>query len=408
MDGTTAVAPQGVLFRAPHRAMFLAGMLAVLLSFALWAWVLIARLGWWAMPQWVLPVSWVHALLSLGAAFPFFIFGFLLTAMPRWQAVESPPRKAWLPGWRLLVAGWALMLPGLWLPGLALLALLVVLAGWCVLAAALWQVAFRSPAAPLHARAAWFGVGGGVVALLAWLVVLGGGGAGWARVAIEAGLWWFLLPVFVSVCHRMIPFFSSSIIPGYALWRPAWALHLLLAAAVVHGALAMAALGQWSWLVDAPAALVALMLSVRWRPLAAQRVRLLGMLHFGFAWLGVAWLLYAVQSALALAGIHVFAHAPLHALAVGFFASILLAMVSRVTLGHSGRPLLADGPTWALFLVLQAVAVLRVGADLLPFLPWAPAMAVAVAVGGWLAVFGVWALRYLPIYLRPRSDGGEG
>ncbi|THF64380.1 NnrS family protein [Pseudothauera rhizosphaerae] len=394
------------LFLAPHRAMFLSGGVMLLLVFLLWAAELAARAGLAPSPGWSLPPGWAHALMTVGGIFPFFIFGFLFTAMPRWQGLGDIAQERWLGSWRILAGGWAAVLVGLWVPLVLPIGLVAVLLGWVRLAAVLWRVAFRSQPDPLHARATWLGLAGGGASLLAWLIFALGGGAFWARAGIEAGVWWFLLPVFFSVCHRMVPFFSSNIVPDYVIVRPRWALLLVLAASAVHGALAMAGLNGWTWAVDVPAGAVALWLCVRWRPIAAQRVRLLGMLHIGFAWLGVALLLLALQAAGAQLGWYGLGLAPLHALALGFFGSILLGMVSRVTLGHSGRPLAADTLTWSLFLALQGVVALRMLADLAPALlsPWL----MLAAVAGWLGIFIAWAARYLPIYLRPRVDGRAG
>ena len=54
--------------------------------------------------------------------------------------------------------------------------------------------------------------------------------------------------------------------------------------------------------------------------------------------------------------------APLHALTAGYLGATLLAMVTRVAAGHSGRPLAADGLAWGLYWTLQTAAMLRVGA----------------------------------------------
>ena len=59
----------------------------------------------------------------------------------------------------------------------------------------------------------------------------------------------------------------------------------------------------------------------------------------------------------------------------------------------------------ALALALHGVALVRVLADLLP----AAHDALLVLAGlGWLAVFGPWVARLLPIYLKPRADGRPG
>jgi uncharacterized protein involved in response to NO len=204
----------------------------------------------------------------------------------------------------------------------------------------------------------------------------------------------------------MIPFFSSSALPKYEVVRPDWTLRVLVGASVVHGALAMADAAAWAWPADLLAAGTALWLSWKWQLRRSFAVRLLAMLHLGFVWLGVGWLLSGVQGLLHTAGIITLGLAPLHALAVGYFATMTLAMVSRVTLGHSGRPLVADGLTWRLALGLHGVAALRVLADVLPA-GLAPPLLVA-AGAGWLIVFLPWTLRLVPIYLTRRSDGREG
>lgn len=397
---------QNVLFVAPHRPMFLTGGVMLLVGFALWAIELGARIGLGSPVGWTLPGGWMHALLVSLGVFPFFIFGFLFTAMPRWQGMADLPRQRWLRPWVLLASGWALVVIGLALPGVLAVGLLTLLAGWVMVVRVLWDVAHQPRADRMHARMTCWGVIGGGASLAAWLVLALGGDAVWARVAINLAIWCFLVPVFVSVCHRMIPFFSSGIIPDYVMVRPRWALGVLVGASVAHGLLAMAGFGTLTWIVDLPAAATALWLSYQWRLLPALKVRLLGMLHIGFAWLGIAFLLFAIQGAVAVSGHHLLGMAPLHLLGLGYFGSIMLAMVSRVTLGHSGRPLQADRLTWGLFLGLQFIVLLRVLADLVPW-SWSGGFMFAAALG-WLGIFVAWASRYLPIYVRPRVDGKAG
>ena len=89
-----------ILFAAPHRSMFLAGAVQALLAFAPWAWELLARTGLFAGPAWPWPPAWVHALWAAYGIFPFFVFGFLMTVIPRWQGLPDTPggaaRRPWL------------------------------------------------------------------------------------------------------------------------------------------------------------------------------------------------------------------------------------------------------------------------------------------------------------------------
>ncbi|HRQ58030.1 MAG TPA: NnrS family protein [Azoarcus taiwanensis] len=403
-ESTPSVTP--TLFAAPHRPMFFAGAVLLLASFALWILELLARTGVIGPLGWLLPAGWVHGLLMASGVLPFFMYGFLLTAMPRWQGQGDLTRGRWLPAWYLLASGWALVLVGAFIPGVIVVALLLVALGWAWLLRVFWQVAYAEVADGLHARITAWGMVGGLVAVLLWLLAVSTGRLHLAHSALQVAVWWSLLPVFLAVSHRMVPFFSSSVSPGYTITRPRWALWALVGASVGHGLLLVSGFERWLWVVDFPGAAVALWLSAVWLRGARMAVRLLAMLHIGFAWLGVGLALSALQSIAALSGVSLGAYAPLHVILVGYFGGMLFAMVSRVTLGHSGRPLQADGSTWALFLGLQAVVLLRALADLVPGTLGAGVMLVAAVL--WLGTFGAWALRYLPIYWRPRVDGKPG
>ncbi|WP_374243914.1 NnrS family protein, partial [Zoogloea sp.] len=394
-----------ILFAAPHRPMFLAGAVQIVLVFLPWLWELLARSGAVAGPAWPWPPGWVHGLWAAYGVFPFFVFGFLMTAMPRWQGMPDTPGSAARAPWLGLVGGWLAFDLGLlagagWLQaaGLAL-----VLGGWLRALAVLRPVAFRAGKPRLHPGSAWLALAAGAVGLAAWIVFALTGAPLAARAGLSIGVYGLLAPLFMVVSHRMIPFFSGSALPRYEVVRPDWTLRVLLGVSATHGLLDIAGMAAWAWPADLLGAGTALWLSWKWQLRRSFEVRLLAMLHIGFAWLGVAWLLAGGQGLLHLAGLDALGLAPLHALAVGYFATMTLAMVSRVTLGHSGRPLVADGLTWRLALGLHGVAALRVLADVLPA-GLAPPLLVA-AGAGWLIVFLPWTLRLVPIYLTRRSDG---
>jgi uncharacterized protein involved in response to NO len=133
--------------------------------------------------------------------------------------------------------------------------------------------------------------------------------------------------------------------------------------------------------------------------------RQLAMLHVGFAWLGAAWLLHALQSALAAGGVDALGLAPTHALTIGFLSTLALAMVSRVSSGHSVRRSAQDDLTWNVFLLLQAAALARIAADI-----WTGAYATLLATAAWLwlACFAAWAWRYMPYYWERSAHGRTG
>jgi uncharacterized protein involved in response to NO len=98
--------------------------------------------------------------------------------------------------------------------------------------------------------------------------------------------------------------------------------------------------------------------------------------------------------------------APLHALTIGCFATLMVGMATRVTLGHSGLPMKVDMTIKLMFAGMQLAAVLRVLADMLP--AQSRLWLYFAAAAAWLACLLPWVLRYLPVYWRPRADGRAG
>jgi len=90
---------------------------------------------------------------------------------------------------------------------------------------------------------------------------------------------------------------------------------------------------------------------------------------------------------------------------MGCLASLMLAMVTRVSCGHSGRPLVADNLMWGLFGALQLATLLRIAG--------AAQSSHAQAVLGvtatlWAAIMLTWGTRLANWYGRPRADGRPG
>lgn len=404
---TSAAELARIVAAAPHRLLFLGGATGLLLSMLWWAlWLTMQRFGAPSLPQPALPAGWAHAIGMQYQALPMFMFGFLLTVFPRWMGLQPYAMRHYVPVGACLLLGYLLLHLGLmgW-PTLVHLGLVLSIVGWLIgwglLARLLWLDAGRT----WHAISCWVALSMGLLGLLLSARYLHGADAIEIFAAIKIGTFGLLLPIFLTVCHRMLPFFSQGVIVGYCVYRPAWVLVSLLALVFAHLLLELAHAYAWLWLVDGPIAGLTAMLVWRWQFWAARKVRLLWVLHLAFAWLPLAFMLYALQSAwYAASGEFLLGRAPVHVLTVGFFGSMLVAMVTRVTQGHSGRPLEMGRIPWLCFLLLQLVVLLRVGAELLPDAGgW-----LALAAWGWVVAFLPWVGRSAWIYLSPRMDGKPG
>ncbi|MDE1150068.1 MAG: NnrS family protein [Azospirillaceae bacterium] len=148
------------------------------------------------------------------------------------------------------------------------------------------------------------------------------------------------------------------------------------------------------WLLLAAAALNLARL-IRWRGWATAAEPLLAVLHVGYLWvvagaalLGATLLSPAVPPA-----------AAIHALTAGSIGTMVLAVMSRASLGHTGRTLTADRTTTCCYLLVNGAALARIVASLSGGLPLA---LLALSALLWVAAFALFAGRYLPYWGRPR------
>jgi uncharacterized protein involved in response to NO len=404
-----APSPLALLAAAPHRLLFFVGAANVLLAMAWWAlWLVDARWRVLGLAQPIVPAGWLHAIVMQYQVLPAFFFGFLLTVFPRWMNLPAPKPWHYAPvglglfGGQLLTLVGALGSPSTLHAGIAL-----TLAGWLVGTTLLARLVWLDAARTWHAVSCLAALVLGAIGLVLFAAYLEAGDARLAFAAIKLGTFGLLLPVYATVAHRMFPFFAGNAVARHVGWRPLPWLAAFWALALVHLGLELVHGYAWLWLADAPLlALTAHWLLRNWpRARGATVPALLRVLFIGYAWLPVALALYLAQSLrFALDGAFVLGRAPAHALFVGFFGSLLVAMVTRVTQGHSGRPLeLGRIPALA-FACVQVVAAMRVAAELLPDgLAWQAAAAI-----GWLLAFAPWVLRSLAIYATPRIDGKPG
>ena len=179
---------------------------------------------------------------------------------------------------------------------------------------------------------------------------------------------------------------------------------------VDHAVLGVTALALVSWAV-APDAVVtawgtiiagsAISLRMsRWQGHKTVREPLLLILHVGYGWLAAGLLLFGLDEFLDLLP----TTAALHALTVGAIGTMTLAVMTRASLGHTGRPLVAGSGTQAIYALVTLAALLRV----LSPLAGAQMMIILWAAGTlWTAAFGSFAILYGRVLTQPRATGRD-
>ncbi|MGD0763173.1 MAG: NnrS family protein [Roseiarcus sp.] len=379
------------LFSYGFRPFFLLGSLFA--GVAVLAW-LPAYFGEWELPIAIAQRDWhVHEMIyGYGAAV---IAGFLLTAIPNWTG-HLP-----LQG-RPLIA-----LTALWLAGRLAMAFSLFIGPWV---AAAIDLAFLAAVIGFVVRELRQGSqqhNRKVVVVLAILWIgdlvfhveaIGFGGADFGvRIGLAARLILVML-----IGGRIIPSFTRNwlarVNPG-PLPAP---LDRFDIAAILVAALALAA-----WIVAPQGRLVGAALLVaglaqaarlaRWRGYRAWRDRLVLVLHIAYAFIPIGFVLTAL-SAFRLMPIS----AGEHAWAIGVFGGMTIAVMSRASLGHTGRALVASPAVQAIYALLFGAVVARVCAAVVPEWAW---VGLHVSAFAWAAAFFGFALAYWRPLAGPRRSG---
>ena len=322
------------------------------------------------------------------------VVGFLYTAAFNWTGLWTPVRGKLAALVMLWLLGRVAMLLAPPLAAAAIDWLFLPLAAW-----PLWRVMRQS-----GNKRNYF-----LVVLLGLMAVANGVfhaiTLGWLALApvvpVEAAILVIVI-METAIGTRIIPMFTRNGAPGTTpLVQPKLdrvSIGLLAASALAWVAAAPAWL--FAPLALAAAALVLLRLW-RWQALRTLSVPLLWIMHLSYAWIAVGFVLLALASWQLVS-----ASAGFHALAVGSMAGLILGMMTRTTLGHTGRPLKAGRAERAMFVLIQLSALSRV----LSALGWdhAAGALLLVSAACWAVAFGLYALVYRPYLANARVDGKPG
>lgn len=384
--------PRPAFLSQGFRPFFLAAGLWSAVALAVW--IVMFATGT-TLPSRFDPLAWhIHEMLFgfVMAA----IAGFLLTAIPNWTK-------------RLPVSGSQLaLLATLWLLGRIACLISATVPPWIAVAA---DLSFPVVLVAVVAREIIAGRNWRNLPMVVPIIVLGI--ANFLMhlevdgVAVPSGLGWRLglaavLVLISVVAGRIVPSFTRNWLakrPGSSL--PAG-----------HGWIDRAALGilhaglvSWVFLpAFRPIGLFLLLGAalnfwrlLRWRGAATAVEPLLLVLHIGYAWLVLG---------VALLGLNMLnpdlpQSAAIHALTAGAIGTMILAVMTRATRGHSGRELSADRITSLIYILVTVAAMTRVAAEFSA--AWTTPLLITSACL-WIAAFGGFVLGYGPMLFLPRGD----
>lgn len=381
------------LFRLAFRPFFLGGCLLALLAIPLWLLALAGDAGWQPAGGWL---AWHRHELLFGFALAI-IGGFLLTAVQTWTGrpgISGTPLAMLAGVWLAARLAWLFNLP--W-PLLAVLELTFPLAVAGLMGWTLWKVR-QQRNYPIVL----------VLLLLTLADALSLYGLlrsdeGWQRQAVLTGLW-LVAAMMGLIGGRVIPFFTQRGLGRTQAVKPwPWLDYLLLIGSALVALLYASGVALmpslWVGLVFALLGVGHLVRLVRWHDRGLWRVPLLWSLHLAYAWLAVACLGMALWHL----GVPLNPSLAVHALTVGAMGGLILAMIARVSLGHTGRPLTPPKGMTLAFTLLNLACLSRV----LLVLIW-PYAALWLAGLCWTLGLGVYLWRYAPMLWHARVDGHPG
>lgn len=379
-----------VLLTQGFRPFFLATGLWAVIAIALWI-GLVTTGG--SLPSRFDPVSWHSHEMIFGFGLAA-IAGFLLTAIPNWTK-------------RLPVSGVQLaLLAGLWLLGRVACLTSALFPTWLSICA---DLAFPVLLVAVIAREIIAGQNWHNLPMVAPVTVLTIANLLMhleaAGLDVPQGLGWRLglaaIVILISVvAGRILPSFTRNWLMKHgAANLPA------VPGPVDRAALGVLHAGLISWAVFPAtrpvgyvllaAAALNLWRLIRWRGGAIVAEPMLMVLHLGYLWL----VLGAGLLGLSLLSAAVPISAAIHALTVGAIGTMILAVMTRATRGHTGRELRADPATSALYVLLMLATLLRIGAAFAT--TWATELLEAAA-GCWIAAFLGFVVTYGFMLLLPR------
>lgn len=202
---------------------------------------------------------------------------------------------------------------------------------------------------------------------------------------------------------RVIPFFTQAGLKGFKASMTDGVNDLSIAA-VAAFAILYGLLGEQSPVVGVAAFLTAGIHCVKYKGWYSHQiwsVPLVWVLHLSYGWFIVGLVLFGMESFIPLLG-----KPGMHALTVGLIGGITLGMMSRVSLGHTGRPLQIVPAIKIAFVLMNMAALTRVFLPLIS--PDLYQMAVSISGGFWCVAFLLFLLVYAPILIYPRLDGRPG
>lgn len=330
------------------------------------------------------------------------IIGFLLTAVQNWTGLRAPHGKTLLFITLLWLAGRLVLLFGQSLP-------LVLVAAIDLSFLPVCAFLLAKPLIQTGQQRNLFFIP--VLALLTLCNLLMYIGVAYQRFDIiqmgSQNAVWLVTLLMTIVGGRVLPMFTANGTQTKKteplVWLDRIALGSLWLIFIVHFLTLTSYIPAYAMSVlFAISALAIAVRCARWKIWITAKVPLLWSLHIAYWFIPIGLALYSARYA----GLPITNSVALHALTAGAMGSMILSMMARVSLGHSGRVLKPKAIMSLAFILVIAAAVSRT--LLISIWPLETTLWLMLGVAAWCVAYLLYVIVYFPVLTTPRPDGRPG
>lgn len=157
---------------------------------------------------------------------------------------------------------------------------------------------------------------------------------------------------------------------------------------------------HWTGIILLVSGVASLVRVFRWGGWRTWQEPLVLILHVGYGWVG----LFLIVLGAAILGIGFSSENAVHLLTTGAMGTMTLAVMTRASLGHTGRPRHADRLTVAIYLLVNIGALLRIFAPNSPTPTTLTYAMLGLSALGWSGAYLLFAVHYGPYLVRPSLD----
>lgn len=320
------------------------------------------------------------------------VTGFALTAVRAWTGLDTPTGKGLL----LLVLLWCGARIGVFtgtflaLLDVLFLPIIAVVTGRLIIKARMYRNLFLPMILMLL----------GLLNLCFYLSVLG-------RISFDTNYIIFaslylIIMIEIMIGNRIIPSFTANAIPGLSQYKNSLLTKIAILGSVIT--FLMLIFNSQSFINAILCFLVAslhIILLWGWRPLATKGKPIVWILHISYMWIPVGFILmgFAQLGWMTM-------YPSLHVFGIGATGGLIIAMITRTALGHTGRLLIAGPGEITCYVGIQVALMIWLLANSKHGAWFYPLMVVAGFC--WIGVFFTYTAKYFPILTQPRADGKPG